>query len=108
GILDARFFSFYVGLEKRPNIAKAGHIPGATLFPFDANFAANGTYRPKEELALAYTAVGLSPRQTVAAYCNTAHVSAISWFVMHELLGYRDVMLYDGSMLAWSKHGLPV
>ncbi|MFG1352869.1 sulfurtransferase, partial [Xanthobacter autotrophicus] len=108
GILDARFFSFYVGLEKRPNIAKAGHIPGATLFPFDANFAANGTYRPKEELARAYTAVGLGPQQTVAAYCNTAHVSAISWFVLHELLGYRDVMLYDGSMLAWSKHGLPV
>ncbi|MFG1281738.1 sulfurtransferase [Xanthobacter autotrophicus] len=108
GILDARFFSFYVGLEKRPNIAKAGHIPGATLFPFDANFAANGTYRPKEELARAYAAVGLGPQQAVAAYCNTAHVSAISWFVMHELLGYRDVMLYDGSMLAWSRHGLPV
>jgi thiosulfate/3-mercaptopyruvate sulfurtransferase len=107
-ILDARLFSFFVGLEKRPTVAKAGHIPGATLFSFDANFNADGTYRSKEQLAKAAAAVGLSPSRPVAAYCNTGHVSAISWFVLHELLGYKNVTLYDGSMHAWAKHDLPV
>jgi thiosulfate/3-mercaptopyruvate sulfurtransferase len=106
-VLDARFFSFYVGLEKRPAVAKAGHIPGATLFPFDANFEPDGTFRTKERLAAAARSVGLSPSRTVLAYCNSGHVSAISWFVLHELLGYPNVAVYDGSMLAWGKHDLP-
>lgn len=106
-ILDARLFSFFVGLDKRPTVAKAGHIPGATLFSFDANFGSDGSYRPKDQLAKAAAAVGLSPSRPVATYCNTGHVSAISWFVLHELLGYGNVTLYDGSMHAWAKHDLP-
>lgn len=106
-LVDARFFSFYVGLDKRPAVAKAGHIPGATLFPFDANFEPDGTFRAKEHLAAAARSVGLSPSRKIVTYCNTGHVSAISWFVLHELLGFETVALYDGSMLAWGKHGLP-
>jgi thiosulfate/3-mercaptopyruvate sulfurtransferase len=107
-ILDARLFSFFVGLEKRPTVAKAGHIPGATLFSFDANFNSDGTYRSKEQLAKAAGAVGLLASRPVTTYCNTGHVSAISWFVLHELLGYSNATLYDGSMHAWAKHDLPV
>ena len=106
-VLDARFFSFYVGLDKRPAIPKAGHIPGATLFSFDANFNPDGTFRPKDQLSAGYTAVGLSPARPVTTYCNTGHVSAISWFVLSEVLGYKNVTLYDGSMLAWARHNLP-
>jgi thiosulfate/3-mercaptopyruvate sulfurtransferase len=106
-LLDARPFSFFIGLDKRDSVAKAGHIPGATLFSFDSNFRADGTFRAKEDLAKAANAVGLSPSRATAAYCNTGHVSAISWFVLHELLGYSNVTLYDGSMHAWAKHDLP-
>lgn len=106
-VLDARFFSFYVGMDKRDTIAKAGHIPTATLFPFDSVFTADMTFRPAEQLAAAAGAVGLAVDRPVAAYCNTGHVSAISWFVLSELLGYQGASLYDGSMLAWAKHDLP-
>jgi thiosulfate/3-mercaptopyruvate sulfurtransferase len=106
-ILDARPFSFFVGLDKRDSVAKAGHIPGATLFSFDSNFRPDGTFRAREDLAKAATAVGLSSNRPTAAYCNTGHVSAISWFVLSELLGYGNVTLYDGSMHAWAKHDLP-
>lgn len=103
-LLDARLFEFYVGLEKRPAILKAGHIPGALSFPFNASLNSDGTFRDKDKLATAMEAVGLSADRPVATYCNTGHVAAISWFVLHELLGYRKVSLYDGSMLAWTKH----
>lgn len=106
-LLDARPFSFFVGLDKRDSVAKPGHIPGATLFSFDSNFRPDGTFRSKEDLAKAALAVGLSPARPVSAYCNTGHVSAISWFVLSELLGYGGVTLYDGSMHAWAKHDLP-
>jgi len=107
-LVDARPFTWYIGLEKRGDVPEGGHIPGATLLPFDAMFEGSGAFRPVERLAKVAEAVGLSPDRTVATYCNTAHVSSITWFVLSELAGYDDVRLYDGSMVAWSRHGLPV
>lgn len=106
-LLDARLFEFFVGLDKRPAVLKAGHIPGALSFPFNANLQPDGTFRGKEQLSAAVLAVGVRPGLVVATYCNTGHVAAISWFVLHELLGYPNVKLYDGSMLAWTMHGNP-
>ncbi|WP_181337366.1 rhodanese-like domain-containing protein [Hyphomicrobium methylovorum] len=104
-LLDARLFEFFVGIEKRPNILKFGHIPGAASFPFNANLNPDLTFRNKDQLAAAMTSVGFNPNQPVITYCNTGHVASISWFVIHELLGYKSASLYDGSMLAWTKHG---
>ncbi|MCP8940960.1 rhodanese-like domain-containing protein [Alsobacter sp. SYSU M60028] len=107
-VVDGRPFSFFVGLDRREIVTKAGHIPGATLFAYDANFRPDGTFRPKEELAKAATAVGLSAGRPVTAYCNTGQLSSVSWFVLSELLGYPSVKLYAGSMNAWTRLGLPV
>lgn len=107
-LLDARLFEFYIGLEKRPDIVLAGHIPGAVLFPFNANLNSDMTFRPKFQLAGAMISAGFGPSQPLITYCNTAHVASISWFVAHELLGYKEASLYDGSMLAWATHGREV
>lgn len=104
-IIDARLFEFYIGLEKRPAVLKTGHIPTATSFPFTALLKSDGTFRETDRLASAMNAVGLKQDRPVIAYCNTGHVAAITWFVQHELLGYRSASLYDGSMLAWTTHG---
>lgn len=107
-IVDARFFSFYLGLDKRPAVAKAGHIPGAVLLPFDSLFGADGALRPKEQLAKAVADIGLTPDRRAIAYCNTGHVSALNWFVLSELLGFKNAAVYDGSMLAWAAGDRPV
>ena len=104
-LLDARPFEFFVGLEKRSAVQKAGHIPGAALFPFTATLKADGTFREREALAAAMKAAGVSYAQPVTVYCNTGHTAAITWFVLRELIGYRNVSLYDGSMVAWTRHG---
>lgn len=104
-LLDARPFEFFVGLEKRPTVQKVGHIPGAMLFPFTAALSPDGAFREKDALAKAVKAAGLSLAQPVTAYCNTGHTASIMWFVLHELVGYKPVSLYDGSMVAWTRHG---
>lgn len=104
-IIDARPFEFYIGLEKRPAVLKPGHIPTAKSFPFTALLNPDGTFRETDKLASAMHAIGLKQDRPVVAYCNTGHVAAITWFVQHELLGYRSASLYDGSMLAWTTHG---
>ncbi|MDJ0931349.1 rhodanese-like domain-containing protein [Breoghania sp.] len=36
------------------------------------------------------------------SYCNTGHWASANWFVLHELLGYENVKLYDVSMVGWT------
>jgi thiosulfate/3-mercaptopyruvate sulfurtransferase len=107
-LIDARPFAWFIGLEKRGDAPAGGHIPGAAPLPFGTLFAPDGAFRPPAQLAAAAAAVGASAQTPVIAYCNTGHVSALLWFTLSELLGFGDVSLYDGSMAAWSRHGLPV
>ena len=44
-----------------------------------------------------YEAKGVTPDKDVIAYCRIGERSSHSWFVLHELLGYRRVRNYDGS-----------
>ncbi|WP_268249706.1 rhodanese-like domain-containing protein, partial [Streptomyces anandii] len=36
------------------------------------------------------------------AYCRIGERSALTWFVLHELLGVENVKNYDGS---WTEYG---
>ena len=40
------------------------------------------------------------------SYCNTGHWAATDWFVLHELLGRKDVRLYAGSMVEWTSNAI--
>lgn len=101
-LIDARPATFFLGKEKAPNAAAYGHIPGAI------NIDSAGFYdpvknrlKPRGELAAAASRV---PEGPAVAYCNTGHWAATDWFVLHELLGRKDVRLYDGSMVEWASH----
>ena len=43
------------------------------------------------------------PKGEVVSFCNTGQAAATNWFVMAELLGRKDVRLYDGSMSEWTQ-----
>jgi len=100
-LLDARPASFFTGKEKAPNAQAYGHIPGAVNLD-SASFydAATNKLKPRSELAA--LAAQLPAQGPVIAYCNTGHWAATDWFVLHELLGRKDVSLYDGSMVEWT------
>lgn len=107
-LLDARPASFFNGKEKAPNAKAYGHIPGAVNLD-SASFydAATNKLKPRAELAV--LAEQLPAQGPVIAYCNTGHWAATDWFVLHELLGRKDVSLYDGSMVEWTaKATLPI
>jgi thiosulfate/3-mercaptopyruvate sulfurtransferase len=45
----------------------------------------------------------------VISYCNTGHWASTNWFVLSEVLGKKNVRIYDGSMVEWSaKPALPI
>jgi thiosulfate/3-mercaptopyruvate sulfurtransferase len=81
---------------------RRGHIPGAVNVPWSTAVAEDGTFKPIEQLRELYGAKGVSGEDGVVAYCRIGERSSHTWFVLHELLGYRDVRNYDGS---WTEYG---
>jgi thiosulfate/3-mercaptopyruvate sulfurtransferase len=87
--------------------AARGHIYGAQNVPWSTNFNEDGTFKSNQELLELYTPHGLTPDKTIVTYCNEGLHASPPWFVMHELLGYADVKLYDSSMGEWANQAEP-
>jgi thiosulfate/3-mercaptopyruvate sulfurtransferase len=100
-LLDARPATFFAGKIKAPTAKAYGHIPGAVNLDSAAfyNAATNRLRSAPELAALAGTLPASGP---VVSYCNTGHWAATNWFVLSEILGRKDVTLYDGSMTEWT------
>ena len=45
--------------------------------------------------------LGITGDKETVAYCRIGERSALTWFVLHELLGYENVRNYDGSWTEW-------
>ncbi len=101
-LVDARPVSFFLGKEKAPASLAYGHIPGALNID-SAQFYDPATNRLKSRAELAAIAVQV-PAGTVVSYCNTGHWAATDWFVLHELLGRKNTVLYAGSMVEWTSN----
>jgi thiosulfate/3-mercaptopyruvate sulfurtransferase len=88
---------------------RPGRIPGAASIPWGQTVREDGTFKSPEELRSIYEAKGVTPDKDVIAYCRIGERSSHSWFVLHELLGYKRVRNYDGSWTEWgSLIGVPI
>jgi thiosulfate/3-mercaptopyruvate sulfurtransferase len=81
---------------------RPGHVPGAKNIPWSKNANDDGTFRSDEELTALYEAEGVDLAKDTVAYCRIGERSALTWFVLHELLDRPDVKNYDGS---WTEYG---
>jgi thiosulfate/3-mercaptopyruvate sulfurtransferase len=100
-LLDARAPARYRG-EQEPIDPVAGRIPGArNRFNMD-NVAADGTFKPAEELRADFQRVlgGRAP-QEVVNYCGSG-VAACHNLLAMEIAGLRGGKLYAGSWSEWS------
>src|SRR4029077_4086173 len=81
---------------------RAGHIPGAASIPWAQTVREDGTFKSRDELEALYEAKSVTRDKDFIAYGGMGERSSHSWFVLHELLGYRRVRNYDGS---WTEYG---
>jgi thiosulfate/3-mercaptopyruvate sulfurtransferase len=81
--------------------SRGGHIPTAQSIPWAQAVRDDGTFKSAAELRELYGGKGITPDKQVTAYCRIGERSAHTWFVLHELLGYDDVLNYDGSWTEW-------
>jgi thiosulfate/3-mercaptopyruvate sulfurtransferase len=47
--------------------------------------------------------VGSDLSREIIVYCDTGRVATAWWFILNEVLGYKNVRNYDGSMQEWAK-----
>lgn len=80
---------------------RAGHVPGAVNVPWGQAVAADGTFKPVEELRKLYAGVGIDGKKPIITYCRIGERSSHTWFALKKLLGY-EVRNYDGS---WTEYG---
>lgn len=95
---------FHTGEEH----TRKGHIPGAINVVWKDNFNKDGTFKTTEELKALYKEAGVLPDQCVITYCNEGLHAAPPWFVLTQLLDFKDVRLYDSSMAEWSNSKNPL
>ncbi|MEX0683248.1 MAG: sulfurtransferase [Dehalococcoidia bacterium] len=88
---------------------RGGHIPGAKNIGWALAMNEDGTFKSADELKALYEPQGVTNDKEVIAYCRIGERSAHTWFVLTQLLGYKDVKNYDGSWTEWgSLVGAPI
>jgi thiosulfate/3-mercaptopyruvate sulfurtransferase len=98
-IIDSRTPEDYFGISSPP-----GHIKNAVNLPTPWMFKNDGTFRTAEDLgAMASSVLGANKSREVIVYCGVGGYAAAWWFVLTQVLEYRNVKLYDGSMEEWIK-----
>ena len=82
---------------------RGGHIPGAKSIPWaKAINPDDGTFKTADELRAIYEKENnLKPGDEIIAYCRIGERSSHTWFVLRNLLGYKNVKNYDGSWTEW-------
>jgi thiosulfate/3-mercaptopyruvate sulfurtransferase len=80
---------------------RGGHIPGARSIPWGKAASEDGTFKSFDELKTIYASEGIDGSKPVIAYCRIGERSSYSWFVLKYLLGYNNIVNYDGSWTEW-------
>ncbi|MFE3552325.1 sulfurtransferase [Streptomyces kronopolitis] len=81
---------------------RPGHVPSARNIPWSKNANDDGTFKSDEELKALYETESVDLAKDTIAYCRIGERSALTWFVLHELLDQANVKNYDGS---WTEYG---
>ena len=103
-LLDVREREFYTGEKKMDCVAKAGHMPGAINMPTSCAFNADKTFKTKDELAaIAEAAIGKDRAAAIVTYCDTGQCCPIWSYLLKQVLGYKNVLLYVGAMQEWTQ-----
>jgi thiosulfate/3-mercaptopyruvate sulfurtransferase len=108
-LLDGRPEPYFTGERWFPLAKRPGTIAGAKSLDSDIWFRdGSAVMLPAAELRAIAEKHGIRDAGTHLSFCNTGHWAATNWFVLAEMLGYKDVRLYPDSMVDWSATNLPM
>ncbi|KAG7397228.1 hypothetical protein PHYBOEH_001106 [Phytophthora boehmeriae] len=101
--VDARSPGEFWGEDANGN-KRTGHVPGAVNFNWmeGVDFARNGKFKSKEELdAILVDILQLDKQKPVITYCQRGIRAAHTAFALEQIMGFKDVKIYEDSMLQY-------
>ena len=103
-LVDTRAISLYLGTwRKKSYVYNNGHIPGAKPFPNELlSTKMPAKFLKISDSRLLFEQMGIKTDKESVTYCNSGHLATGSWFVLSELMGNKNVKMYDGSMHQWT------
>jgi thiosulfate/3-mercaptopyruvate sulfurtransferase len=102
-IVDHRDAGVYFGTEIEPHASRPGHIRTAVNLPTPWFYTKEGTLLPEEKLeAMAAGVVGRDKSKEIICYCGLGGYGSTGWFILTQMLGYRNVKFYDGAAQEWT------
>jgi thiosulfate/3-mercaptopyruvate sulfurtransferase len=111
-LVDARDPEAYFGLSQAPWEKKAGHIPSAKSLPSpwfwtfkrdQQKMITYGTYKDIDTAKeMAQSVIGEDASKEIIVYCGVGGYAAASYYVLTQLVGYKNVKMFDGSMQVWT------
>jgi thiosulfate/3-mercaptopyruvate sulfurtransferase len=101
-VVDALSAANYAGVD--PGYGpRRGHITGARNLPYQSLISAEtAAFLGAPEMRAAFDALGLLERPRVVTYCGGAIAATVVAFCL-ALFDHRDVAVYDGSLMEWSR-----
>ncbi|EIC84428.1 3-mercaptopyruvate sulfurtransferase [Serratia sp. M24T3] len=99
-IIDARSLGRFKGEqpEPRPGL-HGGHIPGSLSVPF-TELTQDGQIKSPQALKETFDRLGVNIAEPTIASCGSGVTAAALLFGLH-LIGFEDVLIYDGSWAEW-------
>jgi len=107
--VDSRPADFFLGQTRHAAAALPGTLKGAVNLSHDSWFVpGTSTFVPTAEaqrIAASLNGASSGSAADTVSFCNTGHWAATNWFALSEVAGQKQVKLYAGSMVDWTKDG---
>ncbi len=105
-IVDARHVSEFDGTSEKP--VSVGHIKGAINIEYKEFLDDKGAFKSTEGIKAVADKYGLTTEKTIILYCQTSVRAAPIFVALKEILGYKNVKVYDGAYNEWVAQGNPM
>jgi thiosulfate/3-mercaptopyruvate sulfurtransferase len=103
-LVDARPSAFFKGDTRHQAAKLPGTLKGAVNVEHSKWFDASSPTFTNPEAAKKIAAnSNLNSDTEIVSFCNTGHWAATNWFAMSEILGKKNVSMYAGSMVDFTK-----
>jgi thiosulfate/3-mercaptopyruvate sulfurtransferase len=110
-IIDSRGMGELIGERKMDNVARGGHIPGATFIEWSQISDADKklSFKSADEIQKVYDRYGITKDKTIYAYCHVGAGRSSEHITALQLLGYKNVKVFTGSWDVWGNDmNLPI
>lgn len=101
-MIEARPPQFYYGLEESEGVKRKGHITGGSSYFWKNSFEADETVKNSNDLQeILVKGMQLDPTKETMVYCTGGLEASMNWYILTQVLGFKDVKIYDASLKEW-------